>query len=90
MVRQSAPHEPELADDDRVLDHAAGLADGEEGEARVGGDRRRRRGHRGGGVERRCVREVLEASVVAAGFATGPLGSRRDDADECEQEQFHA
>ncbi len=31
------------------------------------------------------VREILEASVVAAGFGL-PLGSRRD---ECDKEQFH-
>ena len=84
MPRQAAPHEPELADDDRVLYDTAGLADGEEREARVGGDPGRRR--RGGGVERRRVRE---AAVVAAGLAR-PLGSRRESArDECEQEQFH-
>ena len=78
MRRQSAPHEPELAHDDRVLYDAAGLADGEERETRVGDPGQRR----GGGVERRRVREAAE---VAAGFAR-PLGSRRD---ECEEEQFH-
>ena len=79
MRRQSAAHEPELADDDRVLYDSARLANGKEREARVGGDPGRRRR---GGVERWRVRE---AAVVAAGFAR-PLGSRRD---ECEQEQFH-
>ena len=81
MRRQSAAHEPELADDDRVLYDSARLANGKEREARVGGDPGRRR--RGGGVERWRVRE---AAVVAAGFAR-PLGSRRG---ECDKEQFHA